>query len=178
MYVVGKQAVLRAASLPRALPEPNQRLCILPCRTSALRQRHAAQLRQTDRDQHGVPVASSARPFSLWASPLKIAEASTGVRAHAGLACSTPALLSLPCRPPAPLPACLPASLERTPACLLCARLRVCCVHASVFAVCTPACLLCARLRVCCVSLSSLPPCSNAYVTAHLACLQAWESTL
>lgn len=51
----------------------------MPChRTAALRQRHARQLRQQDRDQFGVPVASSSRPFSLWSSPQKIGEACTG----------------------------------------------------------------------------------------------------
>lgn len=58
-------------------------------RTAALRQRHARQLQQTDKDQFGVPVAATARPFSLWASPQKIGEASTGgVGASAGRACS------------------------------------------------------------------------------------------
>ncbi|PRW39140.1 kinase domain [Chlorella sorokiniana] len=50
-----------------------------PSRTAALRQRHARQLRQQDRDQFGVPVASSSRPFSLWSSPQKIGEACTGL---------------------------------------------------------------------------------------------------
>lgn len=52
--------------------------CRRCCRTAALRRRHARQLRRVDRDQYGVPVASSARPFSLWASPLHIGEACTG----------------------------------------------------------------------------------------------------
>ncbi|KAL4440168.1 hypothetical protein ABPG75_003169 [Micractinium tetrahymenae] len=50
-----------------------------PSRTAALRRRHAKQLRRVDRDQYGVPVPSSGRPFSLWASPLHIGEACTGL---------------------------------------------------------------------------------------------------
>eukprot|EP00887_Chlorella_sp_A99_P002393 scaffold10.g2393.t1 len=46
--------------------------------TAALRKRHARQLRKTDRDQFGVPVPATARPFSPWASPFEISEACTG----------------------------------------------------------------------------------------------------
>jgi hypothetical protein len=70
----------------------------LACRrTAALRQRHARQLRQQDRDQFGVPVASSARPFSLWASPQKIGEACTGEGGT--LRCAAPDWSSFPHSP-------------------------------------------------------------------------------
>lgn len=81
-----------AAACVGAAAAPGQ----LPSRTAALRQRHARQLRQQDRDQFGVPVASTARPFSLWASPQKIGEACAGVRAlvvgaaYAPLAANSP----------------------------------------------------------------------------------------
>lgn len=51
----------------------------IPCRTLALRRRHMRQLRKSDRDQHGVPVDSTARPYGLWASPRDIAVASRGL---------------------------------------------------------------------------------------------------
>ncbi|GAB4814122.1 hypothetical protein N2152v2_001168 [Parachlorella kessleri] len=52
------------------------------CRTAALRKRHAKQLQQFDRDQFGVPVPSTGRPFSIWASPMKIGEACAGLGIH------------------------------------------------------------------------------------------------
>ena len=46
----------------------------------ALRHRHERQLRQTQRDAHGAPVATtSGRHFSLFAASHRIGEASTGL---------------------------------------------------------------------------------------------------
>jgi hypothetical protein len=80
-----------------ALGCPHNNQC-LGCRTAALRCRHARQLRQHDRDQFGVPVASTARPFSLWASPQKIGEACTGKEGswHAHLCAPDANLLERP----------------------------------------------------------------------------------
>jgi hypothetical protein len=50
-----------------------------PSRALALRRRHRRQLRTCDRDAFGVPLPRTARPFSLFAPPTRIAEACAGL---------------------------------------------------------------------------------------------------
>jgi hypothetical protein len=63
--VSGRDAALRV------LPKPS--------RLAALRARHRLQVRQYDKDAFGVQLPASARPFSLLASPLAVAEACRGL---------------------------------------------------------------------------------------------------
>ncbi|KFM26464.1 hypothetical protein F751_2682 [Auxenochlorella protothecoides] len=58
---------------------PGQGIKDQPCRTLGLRRRHARQLRRQDRDQNGVPVPSTSRPYSLCAGPSAIAQGCLGL---------------------------------------------------------------------------------------------------
>lgn len=51
----------------------------MPSRNEAIRERRKQQLRTCDKDSFGVPLPSTRRPFSLFASPFSIAEVCTGL---------------------------------------------------------------------------------------------------
>lgn len=62
----------------RAVPKAEADTGTRPDRAQSMRKSRAKRLQKTDRDQFGVPVPSTARPFTMLASPASIAESCTG----------------------------------------------------------------------------------------------------
>lgn len=70
-------------SIPPMLDEIPDALSLMPFisfhRAKALKERYKRQLRTYQKDEYGVPLPHTARKFSFFASPFKVAEVCTGL---------------------------------------------------------------------------------------------------